>query len=71
MTQFIMKSPNLEGYDHLNITILADLLTMQSSACIAILLGYKGGRYKRIPTKEHIILSRRTNLTAPEMIFIE
>ena len=71
MTQFIMKSPNLEGYDHLKIAILADLLTMQSSTCIAILLGSKGGRYKRIPTKEHIILSRCTNLTAPEMIFIE
>ena len=71
--QFIVESPpNLEDYDHLKIAILVDLVATEPSASIAILLGYKGGRYKRIPTKEHIIvLSRPTEPTAPEMIFIE
>ena len=70
--QFIVESPNLEDYDHLKIAILVDLVTGKSSAAIGILLGYKDGRYKRIPTKEHIILlSRPTKPTAPEMIFVE
>ena len=69
--QFIVKSPNLEDYDHLSIAILVDLVTRNSSASIAILLGCKDGRYKRIPTKEHITLSRPTELTAPEIILIE
>ena len=69
--QFIMKSLNLEDYDHLKIAILAVLVTRDPSYSIAILLGYKDGRYKRIPTKEHIILFRPTKLTTPEMIFIE
>ena len=71
--QFIVESPpNLEDYDHLKIAILVDLVATEPSASTAILLGYKGGRYKRIPTKEHIIvLSRPTEPTAPEMIFIE
>ena len=71
--QFIVEPPNLDDYDHLKIAILADLVTTESSPsqAIAILLGCKDRRYKRILTKEHIILSRTTNLTAPEMIFIE
>ena len=69
--QFIVKSPNLEDYDHLKIAVLVDLVAKNSSASIGILLGCKDGRYKRIPTKKHIILSRLTEPTAPEMIFIE
>ena len=70
--QFIVKSPNLEDYDHLKIALLVDLVTTtKSSASIAILLGYKDRWYKRIPTKEHIILSPPTKPTTPEMIFIE
>ena len=69
--QFIVKPPNLEDYDHLKIAILANLVAGKSSASIAVLLGCRDGRYKRIPTKEQIILSRPTKLTAPEMIFIE
>ena len=69
--QFIVKSPNLEDYDDLKVALLVDLITTKSYASIAILLGYKDGRYKRIPTKKHIILSRPTKPIAPEMIFIE
>ena len=70
--EFIVKPvPNLEEYDHLKIAILVDSVTRKSSASIAILLGCKNGRYKRIPTQEHIILSRPTKLTAPEIILIE
>ena len=69
--QFIVESLNLEDYDHLKIAILVDLVVESSPASIAILLGYKHGRYKRIPTKKHIILSRVTEPTAPEMIFIQ
>ena len=69
--QSIVKSPNLKDYDHLKIAILADLVTTESSASVAILLGWKDGRYKRIPTKDHIMLSRPAKLTAPEIIFIE
>ena len=69
--QLIVKSPNLEDYSFLKIAILADLVTRVSSASIAILLGWKDGRYKRIPTKQHIILSRANKLTASQMIFIE
>ena len=69
--QFTVKPPNLEDYDHLKIAILVDLVTRESSSSIAILLGCKYGRYKRIPTKEHIILSRPTKLRAPEIILIE
>ena len=69
--QFIMKLPNLEDYDHLKIAILVDLVTTESSASVAILLGYKDRRYTRIPTKEHIILSRSTKPTPPGIIFIE
>ena len=67
----IVEWPYLEDYDHLKIAILVDLVAIESSASIAILLGYKDGRYKRIPTGEHIILSRVTEPTAPEMIFIQ
>ena len=67
-----LKSPNLEDYAHLKIAILVDLVTTESSAsAVAILLGCKDGRYKRIPTEEHIILSRPVKLAAPETIFIE
>ena len=69
--QFIVKSPNLEDYDHLKIAILVDSVATWPSTSIAILLGYKDGQYKRIPTEEHIILSRVTEPTAPEMIFIQ
>ena len=69
--QFIAELPNLEGYDHLKVAILVDLVTGESSTSTAILLGSKNGRYRRIPTKEHIKLSRPTELTAPEIIFIE
>ena len=69
--QLIMELANLEDYDHLKIALLVDLVTGESSASIAILLGCKDGLYKRIPAKEHITLSRPTNLTAPEIILIE
>ena len=69
--QFMVKSPNLEDYDDLKIALLMDLVTTKSSDSIAILLGWKDGRYKRIPTRKHIILSRLIEPTAPEMIFIE
>ena len=69
-TRVTVESPNLKYYDYLKIAILVDLVK-QSAVTIAILLGCKDRRYKRILTKEHIILSRTTNLTAPEMIFIE
>ena len=77
--ELIAKSPNLEEYDYLKIALLADLVTTTAQysvsyhgGSIAILLGYKDGRYKRIPTEKHIILSHPTEgPTAPEMIFIE
>ena len=69
--QLIVNLSYLEDYDHLKIALLVDLVTTESSASIAILLGYKDGRYKRIPTKKHITVSRPTEPTAPEMIFIE
>ena len=69
--QFIVNSPNLEDYDHLKIALLVDFVTTESSTSMGILLGYKDGRYKRIPTTKHIILSRLTEPTAPETIFIE
>ena len=70
--QFILKSPNLKDYDHLKISLLVDLVTTEPSiSTIAILLGYKDGWYKRIPTKRHKILSCLTEPTALEMIFIE
>ena len=71
LAQFIMKPSNLEDYDHLKITILVNLVTGTSSASIDILLGCKDGWYKRIPTKEHIILSHPAKLMALEIIFIE
>ena len=69
--QFIIEWPNLKDYHHLKIALLVDLVAEKSPASIAILLGCKDGRYKRIPTKKHIILSHPTELTAPQMIFIE
>ena len=61
----------LKEENHLKIALLVDLVTTEPSTSIAILLGCKDGLYKRIPTKEHIILSRLTEPTAPEMIFIK
>ena len=69
--QFTVESPNLEDYDRREIAILVDVVAENPPASIAILLGYKDGRYKRIPTKKHIILSPVTEPTVPEMIFIE
>ena len=69
--QFIVESPNLGDYDHLKIAILVDSVAKNSSASIAILLGCKDGRYKRIPTKKHIILPRLNEPRVSEMIFIE
>ena len=69
--QFIVDSLDLKDYDHLKIALLVDSITTESSNSIAILLGYKNGRYKRIPTKEHIVLSPSPKPTASEMIFIE
>ena len=60
---------NLEDYKHLKIAILVDLVMMESSASIAILLlGCKDGQYKRIPTKEHIIVLCISSYYQPDSI---
>ena len=69
--KFIVKSPqNLEDYDSLKIAIL-DLVLTNSYDSIAILLGYKDRRFKRIPIRDHMTISSSLfKPTAPEMIFI-
>ena len=69
-TRVTVESPNLKYYDYLKIAILADLVE-RSAVTIAVLLGCKDRRYKRIPTKEHIILPRPTKWRVPEIVFIE